>query len=600
MDRNGSIPAIVRKRYAELLWRGCVTQNMIRQPKIDCRVIESRMREEDDGTVSFTDVDYASDCKSLWGAEYHYGHIIQMILGFGRERLENDETYRSKLIGALRYWCVHDFSNPNWWHNDIGTPENLSDICTLLYDWLPADLLASAAAIIDRGSLRGNPQVTKRTGANLIWGCSVSLRLAGLLNDEELLAMASSRAAEELVYGAEGIQTDGGFFQHGPRLYSGGYGRSFAYNVAMMIYVLQNTPYQFPRERLSIYAVHMLDGLRMMSARDALDWQCVGREYTRPGAERFGILRYAVEILADAEDMVRRDEFIAWREEMDGAPRPDATRYYPVVGFLAHHTGGLYIGTKLICGQLLGEEICNGEGGLGYNVSYGGVTCAMVNGREYDDAAPYWRYDRIPGTTARRESDAELLAHPTAWTKRCLPDDYAGGAEKDGYAAVWQRQDHETIRALTASFAFPGGFVRLVTGIRDDDSAPLYTTVEQSFLQGAVEREGNSIIHAGIRYTPLAGTTFTPEITETEGRWCRNSVSERQEWLDKVPMFGLSVGHSPGETSACAYMLSPANAPEPVVEVLRNDEEVQSIRLPDGRVMAVDHRTHEIALDARK
>ena len=594
---NESVTALVRQRWAEMLWRGCVTQNMIRQPKIGCRRLESLMQEEPDGTVSFTDLNYGSSVMSLWGAEYHYGHIIQMILGFGRERLRTDEAYRARLLAALRFWCVHDFRNPNWWHNEIGTPENIADICLLLYEWLPADLLAACAAIIDRGSLNGNPQVTKRTGANLIWGCAVSVRLAALTDDEDLLARASARAAEELVYGDEGIQPDGGFFQHGSRLYSGGYGRSFAYSVAMMIYVFRNTPYQFPRQRLAVFAEHMLDGLRMMSAREALDWQCIGREYTRPGAERFGILRIAVEILADTEDMVRLDEFIAWRGEIQGAPRPDAVRYYPVVGFLAHHTGGLYVGTKLIRGQLLGEEICNGEGGLGYNISYGGVTCAMVSGREYDDVAPYWRYDRIPGTTARRETDAELLAHPAAWTRRRLPDDFAGGAVADDRAAVWQREDHETVHALTASFAFPGGFVRLVTGVRDDESAPLFTTVEQSFLHGDVTCEGDSVIHSDIRYTPLAGTKFIQETAPAGGQWCRNSVHESQERLREVPMFGLYVGHPAGGTSSCAYMISPAPSVSPAVEVLRNDDEIQSIRLPDGRVMSIDHRSHEAVLN---
>ena len=88
---NESVTALVRQRWADMLWRGCVTQNMIRQPKIGCRQLESLMKEEPDGTVSFTDLNYGSSVMSLWGAEYHYGHIIQMILGFGRERLRTDE-----------------------------------------------------------------------------------------------------------------------------------------------------------------------------------------------------------------------------------------------------------------------------------------------------------------------------------------------------------------------------------------------------------------------------------------------------------------------------------------------------------------------------
>ena len=95
------------------------------------------------------------------------------------------------------------------------------------------------------------PEISEKwTGANLIWGASNTIKHAILIEDGALLCQAVERAAKELEIardGQEGIPPDGSFYQHGPRLYSGGYGRSFADEISQMTYCLQQTPYQFPK-----------------------------------------------------------------------------------------------------------------------------------------------------------------------------------------------------------------------------------------------------------------------------------------------------------------------------------------------------------------
>lgn len=71
-----------------------------------------------------------------WQAQKHYVRLLQILKENGRERLVQDTVYAETLRAVLRYWLVHDFTNPNWWHNDIGMPRNLSDLALMMGDVL--------------------------------------------------------------------------------------------------------------------------------------------------------------------------------------------------------------------------------------------------------------------------------------------------------------------------------------------------------------------------------------------------------------------------------------------------------------------------------
>lgn len=97
------------------------------------------------------------------------------------------------------------------------------------------------SSVFDLPGTKSLSTADKWTGANLIWGGAVTVKHAMWQEDEELLKIASARVAEEIKYSHEGIQPDGAFCQHGHRWYSGGYGRSFAYELTPIIAALAGT-----------------------------------------------------------------------------------------------------------------------------------------------------------------------------------------------------------------------------------------------------------------------------------------------------------------------------------------------------------------------
>ena len=592
----------IRSRFEELLWTGNLSENSTRlqkdMPPAE-ELLASLQPGDVDGTLCWGDIDYADQTRSGWQAQKHYVRLLQILKENGRERLVQDTVYAETLRAVLRYWLVHDFTNPNWWHNDIGMPRNLSDLGLMMGDVLSPEEKEGVTKLVGRGSMATRDDIAEKwTGANLIWGAMNTIKHALLLGDEALLRRGVDRAAQELCVGEEGIQEDGSFFQHGPRLYSGGYGRSFAYDIAQLIYVLQNTSYQFSQEKLSVYLTHILDGLRHMTQGCGLDYACIGRELARPDAVRVGLVKAAVELLVQAEDLPRQDELRDYLAEMNGEKTFEGTKYFPRAALLCHHTGGLYIGAKFHNNHIWDAEICNGEGELCYNMSYGTHTCVMREGTEYLDIDPVWNFARIPGTTSRTETDDQLLAHRDWWCLP-LPNGHSGGAQKQDRAVIYEIAEHDGVETFATDFAIPGGFVCLGAGVRTigGHEEPLVTTVEQCLLQGEVRRDGDAIIHNGVRYTPLGDTRFECVSGPMTGSWQRNNFAESDAPVTR-DVLTITIAHPSGKLDGYAYVISPEDT-VPSVEILSNDCVLQAIRTQDGRMMAAFHQACRLVFKDR-
>ena len=540
-------------------------------------------------TFCWGDLDYTDKTRSFWQPAQHYARMQTILKGFGEERLHRDPDYAKRMIGALQYWLDHDYTNPNWWHNEIGMPLGIGNITILLYPLLDDETVTRAAELVGRGSMATLPAISQSwTGANLIWGALNTVRHALLTGDSDLLRRAVTRAAAEITEGgAEGIQRDRSFFQHGPRLYSGGYGLSFAEDIAKLLYLLRETEYQLPADKIDLFLSFILDGLRHMIHGEGLDWACVGREITRPGVLDSTHAAGVVELLTRAEGLPRKDELVSFLSHLRGGEPTDMTRYFPDAAMLCHHFHGLYVGAKFMNDRTLGAEICNSEGELCCNMSYGTHTCVMKSGREYRDINPIWDYAHIPGTTAVEESDTELLVRK-GWVFAAHPNTCFGGTQNGRRAVIYELARHDGTEALVTHFAFEDGYICLGAGVTDEGGRPLVTTVDQCRLTDDPAVTDHATVHNGIRYTALGGTLIDTAVREQVGSWRRNNAALSDHPV-KGDVLTLTVTHPAGKESAYAYMISPADIDEPAVTVLRNDRGLQAVRLPDGSVMAVFH-----------
>ena len=593
--------ALVKERYVKLLWQGCVREYI--NIGYDASLTTERLVPGDEpGTYYWSDIDYKDMSRSCWGSANHYNRLLRMLCQDGRERIETDADYRDKILGGVRYWLVKDFINPNWWHNDIGTPNHMTALGLMLWDLLPDDMREGMAALAARGSMKTRTDIPKWTGANLIWGVSNSLRHALMTDDVALLYAAAKRAEDEIYAGhTEGIQDDGSFCQHGPRWYSGGYGSNFTFDLSQLAYVLAGTPCAFSKEKMDILLTHVLDGQRNMMHHGYFDYNGVGREFTRRRAVHSRIIHYGVDLLCRIEGIARHDELVAFRDEnalgaVVAASDYSATRHYPKVSYLAHNKNGTHIGIKCHAPGQFDMEVCNAEGHLCYNMSYGTRTCFMRRGDEYLDVNPIYDFAHMPGTTARLETDDQLKVRMDWWCVP-LPNDHTGGMTQGDRGIIYERPEHDGITAMVSFFAFDSQLVALGADIQDAEpqKGALTTTLNQCrACDMQWSPDGQSVHHGEFSYHNLdKSTRLCAEITHRTGSWKRNSYEEPETYEEGDLFCAYIPVEKPGD--GYAYAVTPRGM-TPSLQVISNTPDCQAILLSDGTLMAVFHTDCEITV----
>lgn len=594
-----TVSEIIRDRYTSLLY-GCgddLTQ--CQKPEIiegAEALFDSLAEDKESGLYRWDDINYSDDRRAQWEPIEHTSRIVRIITSLGREKLRTDAEYRNKLLSALDFWLTNDFTNPNWWHNEIGTPRLVSNICFLLYDYLGEERLARAAEIIGRGSMTCRPVIAKWTGANVLWGSANTIRYGALTNNEEAIKIAAERAVQEIsVGGIEGIQSDGSFFQHGPRLYSGGYGRSYIADIAMLAYLLSGTEYEIPSDKIELFFTHLLDGVRYMTVDGVLDPISVGRELVRRNATLAGGILDSVNLLLKIDDIPRRADLVEYKKELEGKFSKLGDKYFNKALMLCYRHHGIYIGAKYLNDELAGEEECNGEGVLCDNMAYGTNYSVMRTGREYFNVAPVYDYSRIPGTTSYHETDAELSARKN-WHGFKMSSHSGGGVEGD-ISYIFEYAEHDGIEIYSSCFGTKDGFVCLGCFRADGHGHDLATTVDQCRADTAdgIKFKGHCAVNNGIKYTALDGSRFRLKVGPAYGTWQRNDVTSHETGIVEEEMFTLTIPHI-GNSGRYAYVIS-AESIKPDVTVVRNDSTAQAIELADGRTVILFHKDAEIEID---
>ena len=561
----------------------------------------------------FSDIDYQDQTPSFWMPRFHCVRIRQALLQKGIANLAADKEFCERIEGLLRYWVKKDYTNPNWWQNQIGTPLLFADIALLLEaakaPFFDHELRDGIAKIVYRGTLlweKGNDKEFSRIdpaileGANLIWVATVSIKYALFQKDEALLRHAADRIQAEVKIAEQGIQEDGGFFQHGPLWYSGGYGRSYTKELAPFFALFEGTAYAFSEEKTNLFLRHVLDGQKQMQHRGFFDYGAIGREFSRQGALKAN-MENAICSLADVSAMPKKEALAEFLTEMQGKlPQTEKTTYFDSICQLCHKADGSYIGVKGLREGLRGTEVCNREGVLAYNMSYGTFTCLMRSGKEYFDIAPLWDYSAIPGTTARKESDEALLAKPE-WHGEVKAEEgfapicYGKAEEKAGWLGM--KAKHDGISICAAYFTFGGALVALGADIKDasPEKGEVFTTVNQCFAENAdlsSISEGKCACGGFIYENVDESTVFTAKVERKTGSWYRNNQTLPKDEVSGE-IFTLQIPKT--DKGTYAYIAYPAAEKAPLVRVLQNDRKCQAI-LANETVYAVFYEEGALSL----
>lgn len=551
---------------------------------------------------SWPDVDYEDRSRSGWRTPSHLQRVSLLALAFkspGSE-LRGDSSVRKAVHASLDYWLAHDFQNPNWWWNQIGIPRTLHPILLLFEDELSTEQLDKGLKILKRARIG-------MTGQNLVWVSEIVAVRAIIQDDPTLAAKAYRRIAEEIrITTGEGIQPDFSFHQHGPCLYSHGYGAAFVSDCSRIAAQVSGTRLAFSPEKIALLSSLILDGSQWIARGSATDYGAEGREISRPGQSVRYLSTAARNMLAATDEREQEFRELAARAADQEAPPLEGNRHFWHSDMMVHHRGGYYTSARMFSRRIVNtDHPCNNEGLKSHHIA-DGCNLVMRTGREYHDIFPVWNWRKIPGTTV--EVRPQLDGSPRRQGERR----FVGGVSDGTYGLAAFDFVRDELSARKSWIFFDDEYVCLGAGITCDTDNTVVTTLDQCHLAGGVDVCNGNVVrprnvgshilahprwvrHNEISYWFLQPTQVQLRNTPQRGSW-RDITVRYDDAAVSRDVFALWIDHGKRPQNATyAYCVVPGTE-SPAVSALRQPAVTVLANRPD--LQAVSHTKLKIAAAA--
>ncbi len=491
----------------------------------------------DDG--SWADIDYADKTPSYWKPSNHLYRLVAMAKAYRGGKAAN---LKPSILRGFDYWTNLDPRCPNWWHNQIGAPLAMGNLLILMGNDLSARQIAAGVRILNRATWK------TWTGQNLVWGVTIQIVRGCVENSEPIVAEAYQRLYDEIriaPLGQEGIQADFSFHQHGPLLYSGGYGLGFTTDCVRFIDLAKGTRFAPPPQKLRILESYILDGQRWMTRGGIFDYSATGRELTRPGKSAGPLAATAGKLAVIGE---RRDELLHYARllQNDPAAKPlTGNRHFWRSDYMAHHRPTWFASVRMHSDRLLNTDgYINGENKQSHHLA-DGVTMLYLTGREYADIFPLWDWHRLPGITAPQGT--KLIPNQVCFKGGTS---FVGGVSNGTYGLAAMHVSRSGLDARKAWFFYDDEYLCLGSGITSASGNPINTTIEQCLARGetttgrfspAGKPQTQWLRHGNTAYILPADALIKTAVERRKANW--NTIGASSA-IEEQAIFSLWLDHS--------------------------------------------------------
>ncbi|MBL8025536.1 MAG: DNRLRE domain-containing protein [Fibrobacteres bacterium] len=423
---------------------------------------------------SWADVDYTVPrIGTEWAPMKHLYRLHTLAAAFIRGGAQ-DTALKRGTVSALDYWIVNDaaISANNWWYDDIGQQLQLGPVLVLMKKHVDSTRLFAGSRF-----LRAK-DVETQGGQNLLWLAQQRIWRGAVVDSVDLIVNGLTYLKNEIKYSwGDGIQGDLGFYQHGPLLYNGGYGRGFMEDNITWLLSAQGLSFSYDSAKVNLLVSYILDGSQWMIRRNGWDFSCGGREISRSGWGKFhmGYVSKLRKIISprSAELNAMADHVLGLNDSALTGVKQFVRNDYHV----KRHKDFSF-SVRMCSKRTLGSEAIDGENQKNYYLPFG-ANNIMRKGDEYYGIYPIWDWARIPGTTAPHNPS------PGA-TEMMGTTDFVGGVTDGKRGAVGFDYKWDQIYGKKAWFSFDNEVVALGAGINGVGSYPVYTSLNQCNLSGDV------------------------------------------------------------------------------------------------------------------
>src|SRR5437660_2485603 len=207
------------------------------------------------------------------------------------QALYGDAQLRAQIESALayvpKYYGKYTLPLGNWWFWTLGVPLDLGPTLVLMQGEVSQKLIDDCVDTM-AFHIGSSPESRGLVGPvpvaeNLVWSSYTHLCLGLLRNDATMLAAVRDAMASVCApTAADGIQIDRSFHQHGPQLYTGGYGGSFANDVAKYALLTRGSEFELTPQAFASFSNYLADGIAWSLYGNYFDVSVISREVARP------------------------------------------------------------------------------------------------------------------------------------------------------------------------------------------------------------------------------------------------------------------------------------------------------------------------------
>jgi hypothetical protein len=397
----------------------------------------------------FSDLNYTPGEATGWGGYEHCTRMASFGSAFvtNTSKYFNSQTVYEALLGKIGTFTWFMIEQPqdtaNWWYQMIGCGRPIAQLSVQFANKLTPDQLVNATTLMNRAQWISYT----KTGTNAADIALVHIG-NGLLNgNKSYVSEAFNFIWSTTVYSSsppptspEGPKQDGSYMQHGAQLYNGNYGASWTKDALSNLVLSQGTIFESPPPAYGVITTVILDGCAKMIHWPSAQWDVavIGRQITNPGGQAVtgiggdaGLLYPQLLLTAGGS---RSKELIALAlalENPASSPPMSAGFFpYPATDFAVTTRSTYYASVRMISERTAGSECINDQGKQSLHAA-DGVIYIMKTGHEYDNIAPTWDWELLPGITVQR--GAAILS--------CQTTDGMGSGSMTG---VLKRQDNQT------------------------------------------------------------------------------------------------------------------------------------------------------------
>ncbi len=620
--------------------------NEILKPTVNDSDIESILDTiKEDGT--WPGINYEDVSREGFLHMRHLGHMVALGRAYKTKASKFYKKARVKdaVELALENWADHDYISDNWWHNQIGTPDNLVKLMLIMGDELPKGLVQKIQPIIGRANIDAPGA---RPGGDRIKIAGIEAKNMLFLNNQERFGELIKVIEKEIKYvkhngmtygygyrdeqggfenrsdGGRGIQYDNSFHHRSDGVNNTlSYGLGYAEAFVEWAAYTAGTKYALSGDALALLTDYFLDGICKMSVYGKYpDAGAKNRSISRPGALKPYGLSIPEGLLAASDYRSNELKEILAIRSKNIKPTLSHATFFRNSGHFSFQRPDFFTSVRMFSTRNYNMEYPYNSEGLLNHYRADGANPIFRTGDEYNDIWPVYDYQKIPGATIVQKSKMP----PREDIRQLGPNDFTGAVTdgKYGAAAFDFRSPHDSVVARKAWFFFDDEYVALGTGISYKNKVSVATTLNQCLLRGDVTISKNSLVSVigkdekeyqqidwvfqdGIGYVFPKPSSVYVKNNEAVGSWRRiNEQADSPQEETMLDVFKLWIDHGEMPTDASyEYIVVPATSVEKLeqaqskknITVLSNTPEIQAVGNKQLNIFQiVFYKAGEIAL----